>query len=804
MFAKIILTQSSKAIDMAFTYKVPENMTESIAVGNKVIVPFGQGNRLVEGFVLSLEAQTDYKRIKQIHQIISDFALTPQQIEMISWLRTTYLCTFAEAITVVVPTGTKLIKTVQYEWLGKKEALDEALRNYFIEGPVEEQAISTPHHLRQIKALVKEKKMVKHVYFHSEVKTLYKRVAIAKVRPEHLVQALGRLKKSASKQRKVLEFLVNVSVCDVALLNRELKCNKTVLDKLIELDFIEIVDEAKYRRPEQLSSAVENQHYALNDAQQKVYDRIAGHLNTHQKYLLHGVTGSGKTEVYMTLAEKVIKAGQQVIILVPEIALTPQIVSKFLKRFGQKIAVIHSKVSQGERFDQYNAIASGQVNIIIGARSAVFSPCQNLGLVIMDEEHENTYKSESNPKYLTHEVAAYLTERAGVPLLIASATPDVKSYFQTERDYELLELTERFNAFDLPSVHLVDMREELKSGNKSMFSELLLEMMTAALDRQEQIILFYNRKGFATFVSCRSCGHALKCPRCDIALTYHHKNNEAKCSYCDYKIKVPKTCPECDSTYFKFFGAGTERVETMLRDHFPEARIGRLDSESTSKKGALEKIIDAVEQQEIDILLGTQMVTKGLDFKNVTLVGALSADMSLNLPDYRAPEKTFQLLTQVAGRAGRGDKAGEVVIQTYSPEHYAIQAAVDHDYNGFMAHELALREAFQYPPYIDMIRIMVTGQNDDHTIRSIHNLHQELERFIYKRIQPEAIEILGPNPAVFQKLNNKYRWQIILKFDKIDLVMLRNIIHYVCITHRDKVVMNDVFINIDIHPQNLM
>ena len=479
-------------------------------------------------------------------------------------------------------------------------------------------------------------------------------------------------------------------------------------------------------------------------------------------------------------------------------------VAKFIKRFGSQIAIMHSKVSPGEKYDQYRSIQDGAVSIIIGARSAIFSPCPNLGMVILDEEHEGSYKSDSNPKYHTVEVAEFLSETNRIPMILASATPNLTSYKKTEEDYELLELLNRHNNQPLPPVHLVDMREELAAGNKSMFSELLIEKVNERLENKEQVILFYNRKGFSTFVSCRECGYALKCPRCDIALTYHHKDNSAKCSYCDYQIRVPKNCPECTSHYFKYFGAGTEKVEVMLHELFPTARIGRLDSESTRLKGSLEKIIEQVEQHEIDILIGTQMVTKGLDFKNVTLVGALSADMSLNLPDYRAPEKTFQLLTQVAGRAGRGDKHGEVVIQTYVPDHYAITASVTHDYHQFYAEEIQIREAYHYPPYTEIVNILIVSENEKDTIDSAHNLCNELTRFINKRILAEDIEILGPNPALFQKLNNKYRWQIILKFDKMNMVLMRNILHYVCIQHKEKVVRHSVYINININPMSLL
>lgn len=805
MYVQVILTKHSKAIDMAFTYKIPEKFDDIIKVGHKVIVPFGIGNNLTEAFVLSISSETEQKRLKSIYQIVHDLQLTQAQVAMISWLKETYLCTFSEALSAVIPSKTKLIKNVNYKWIGDTKNLtvsQQELCNLLLEHKDEAELVELGL-LNRVKLLVKKKLVRKKEFFHYDMKTQYKTVAICQV--TDLNMGLSKISRSAKKQKKILEFLFEVKSCDVSVLNRELKCNKKILDKFVEDNLISVISVEKFRAPEILSKDHHKVAYPLNYDQNVVFDQVMTDLDNNHKYLLHGVTGSGKTEVYLTLAEEILKRGKQIVILVPEISLTPQMVGKFIKRFGNQIAIMHSKVSPGERYDQYKSIQNGEVSIVIGARSAIFSPCSNLGMVILDEEHENTYKSDNNPKYHTVEVAEFLSDSLNIPMILASATPSLNSYQKVlDKEYDLLEMMNRYNQQPLPPVYLVDMRDELASGNKSMFSELLIEKIQERLEKKEQIILFYNRKGYSTFVSCRMCGYALKCPRCDIALTYHHKHQTAKCSYCDYQIKVPKNCPECASHYFKFFGAGTEKIEHMLADFFPEATIGRLDSESTKNKGALEKIIDQVERHEIDILIGTQMVTKGLDFKNVTLVGALSADMSLNLPDYRAPEKTFQLLTQVAGRAGRGEKSGEVIIQTYVPDNYAITSAVTHDYHKFFEQEIQLREMFNYPPFKNIINILLIGDTEKNTIDSAHNLYHELTRFVHKRIEPEAIEILGPNPALFQKLNNKYRWQIILKFDKKDMVMIRNILQYVCIKHKDKVVRNDVYINININPMSLL
>ncbi|MCH4890257.1 primosomal protein N' [Acidaminobacter sp. JC074] len=802
MYAKVILTKHAKAIDMAFTYKVPEQLYNKLIVGQKVIVPFGQGDNLTEAFVVEITNETEFDKLKDIHQIVYGFYLTESQVALIEWMKETYLCTYSEALNAMVPSKTKLKKIVTYTWVGDELKGYEDIHKLMAH-PLNESDIFKYKLQNRVKTLIKKGFVKKHELFKYDMKTQYKQVVFSN---PHMTyeQAAQKLSKRAHKQLEVLQFIYEVGQCDASLLNKEINCNMTILKKLASLDVILLVSQEKFRKPDILNHEHEIRKHPLTQDQQVVYEAVLKGLHTNQKYLLHGVTGSGKTEVYLTLAEEIISRGQQVIILVPEIALTPQMVTKFVKRFGSAIAIMHSKVSPGERYDQYRSIQEGLVNIVIGARSAIFAPCPNLGLVILDEEHETTYKSDSNPKYHTSEVAEYLSDRLHFPVMLASATPRLSTYQKIGEKYELLELLGRYNKQPLPPVHLVDMREELIAGNKSMFSELLIEKIEDRLEKNEQVILFYNRKGFSTFVSCRSCGYALKCPRCDIALTYHHRDNSAKCSYCDYQIKVPKNCPECDSKYFKYFGAGTEKVELMLHELFPTARIGRLDAENTRLKGSLEALIEQVENHEIDILIGTQMVTKGLDFKNVTLVGTLSADMTLNLPDYRAPEKTFQLLTQVAGRAGRGHKHGEVVVQTYVPDHYAIAASVNHDYYAFYDEEMKIREFYHYPPHTSLVNLILSGENEKNVIDSAMNLSQELTRFLHKRIDPEHIEILGPNPALFQKLNNKYRWQIILKFDKMNMVLVRNILHYVCIQHKDKVVRHDVYINININPMSLL
>lgn len=807
MFVKVLLTRNTKAIDMAFTYHVSKEFESIIRKGHKVIVPFGKGDSLQEGYVLELTDQAPVHKTKDIYQIIEDVFLTLKQLEGIQWLRDTYLCTYSEAIQVFVPPGSRLIKKVTYEMSKDFEATSENQEKIYQlikEGPVDEEVLKNTQLMSTALSLLKSKKIKKKVNFQQKVKTTYKKIVLCHLEKKDLEDALSQLSKVAVKQSRVLEFMTEVSAYPYTDLARELNINKSTLKPLVKMGYITFADQEVMRRPEGIRGGVSKFKFPLSPAQNQVFQQVACNFNKDKKFLLQGVTGSGKTEVYMALAEKVVASGKQVIILVPEIALTPQMVGKFYKRFGHNIGVVHSKLSMGERFDQYNSIMSSDIKIVIGARSAIFAPCNDLGLIIIDEAHESTYKSDSNPRYNTLEVAEFLSSQNNVPLLLASATPSVTTYFQTHSTYDLLKLDQRFNQKPLPKVHLVDMKEELIQGNKTIFSELLSEKIEDRLNKKEQIILFFNKKGFASFVSCRNCGYVVKCPRCDVSLTYHHASQESKCSYCDYKIKIQSHCPVCKSSYFKYFGSGTEKVESLIKERFPGAKVARLDSETTSKKGSLEAIISSVENQEVDILLGTQMVAKGLDFEKVTLVGALSADMSLNIPDYLASEKTFQLLTQVAGRAGRGALEGEVVIQTYTPEHFAIQGSVSQDYDAFYREEIKIREAYAYPPFVELANLVIVGPNEKRTIDSAFNLHRELKRFIKKGLSEEAVEILGPNPCIIQKINHKYRWQIILKFDKMDLERLRNIIHYVCIKHKKQVVTSDVYIGINMSPLNLL
>ncbi|MFA6939358.1 MAG: primosomal protein N' [Clostridiaceae bacterium] len=494
----------------------------------------------------------------------------------------------------------------------------------------------------------------------------------------------------------------------------------------------------------------------LNCEQQNAYDRITG--SSDKVFLIKGVTGSGKTEVYMHLVKNIINKGKDAIILVPEISLTPQMVERFKGRFGRDITIYHSRLSDGEKQDEWQRVKNGEVKIAIGARSALFLPFNNLGLIIIDEEHETSYKSEQSPKYDSVELSKIMAGIYDAKLVLGSATPSVNSYYNSKMGrISLINMDNRAYGKSLPMVSIVDMREELRSGSRSIFSRKLKEEIEYNLKNKEQIILFINRRGFSSFVSCRSCGYVFKCDKCDVSMTYHISDNSMTCHYCGKKQMVPKICPKCGSKYVKYFGLGTEKVEEEIKRLYNNVKTIRMDYDTTREKNSYENIYNSFKAGEADVLIGTQMIAKGFDFRNVTLVGIIAADLSLNLPDFRSAERTFQLITQVSGRSGRGDKEGRVIVQTYTPEHYSIETAAADDYDKFYDEEIKLRSAMNYPPFSDILLINFSSRDEKEVIDNINKLYQLLNEKKYD------LEILGPSPSGISKIKDNYRWRIILK-----------------------------------------
>lgn len=565
------------------------------------------------------------------------------------------------------------------------------------------------------------------------------------------------------------------------------------LNKLIENGYLLTEDRVVYRY--NTRSYIEESKNVLNDEQKNAFNKI---LNSDKKgFLLKGVTGSGKTEVYMNLVGETLKEGKSAIVLVPEISLTPQMIERFKGRFGKNVALFHSKLSQGERFDEWYRIKKGEARLVVGARSAIFLPLDNLGIIIIDEEHENTYKSEQNPKYLTKEVAKFLSEIKGCKYILGSATPSIETYYEAlNGKLELVEIKNRVSNRPLPQMEIVDMREELKSRNLSLLSRSLYNEMKETLERKEQIILFLNRRGFSSFVSCRSCGYVFKCPECDLSMTYH-KNGYLICHYCGRAQREQKVCPECGSKYVKFFGAGTQRVEEEVKKYFPKARVMRMDVDTTRNKDSHENIYNAFKSGEGDVLIGTQMVSKGLDFKNVTLVGVLAADISLNIPDYRSSERTYQIITQVAGRAGRGEKKGKVVIQTYTPNSLSLQYAIENNYNDLYNEEIKVRKIMNYPPFSTIFLINSISKDERKLKKFMNKVGESLRKLLDSR---ENIQILGPVPCIITKLKDNYRWQIIIKgnLDNKLKLKIKDILYEL-----NKSVYNEIRISMDINPNNM-
>ncbi len=805
-FAHVALTNASREVDQTYTYKVPKEYANIAKIGMKVMVPFGKGNRVMEGIIFGFADSCEYKRIKNIsHFLEDDIHLDPVQVDIVGWIRERYLCTYSDALQTVMPAGTSLKRNVTYHItpLGREAIENDETLHIFDSGEELKREDFDEMSDYKLRSYIKRGLLERKEVFETSVSDQVKIRVMLKVDRE---DALAAIPKNNSAQIRVINYLSrkNGAVLQ-AEVTKACRVNPSVIRKLEKLNFVDSDDVTVFRAPKHYVRD-EKSSVTLNEEQQMAYEIIneSASLEKTDTYLLHGVTGSGKTEVYIRLAEEVLRRGKQCLVLVPEISLTPQIVSKFVSRFGDQVAVFHSKLSLGERFDQWKAVQRGDLNIIIGARSALFAPCNNLGLIILDEEHDNAYKSDQNPKYRAIDVARQLGRYHMAPVVLGSATPSLETTYNVKRGaYRQLDLKSRFNDMQMPSVEIVDMRNELAMGNKTIFSELLFEGIEQRLKNKEQIILFLNRKGHSTFVSCRSCGFSLKCPNCEISLTFHKNQGRASCNYCGYSIHVPTKCPSCNSGYFKFFGTGTEKVEEMTKLAFPNARVDRLDRQSVSRKGSMEEILDRFDKHETDILIGTQMVTKGLDFANVTLVGVLSADVLLNLPDFQSGERAFQILTQVAGRAGRGDRHGEVVIQTYTPEHYAVQAAGDHDYDGFIRSETELRKAYNYPPYQRLSNILISGTNEYNVTKTAQRLFEPLQAEFIKNKLKKA-QLLGPNPAIYSKIKGRYRWQILVKSDYSDGDVIGNILRSVCLDQKQEHVVGDTSVSVDIDAVNIL
>lgn len=701
LYADIIIDIVHSAVDRPFQYEVSAELSGRIALGQRVRIPFGLGNHLRDGYVIGFSDRPniDPEKIKKISEVYEEsFPVLSQMICLASWMRDRYGATMIQALKTVLPSG------------------------------------------REAKPVVK-----RYLVRQAEKAVIY----------DQLAQCLK--KKQAAKVR-FLEALLEDEILPEDMVHGKLRVTKNSYKAFLELGLIREETEETYRNPIR-GLKREAQEYVFTKEQRAAIDGMMEVWNSDQKpCLLHGITGSGKTLVYMELIRQVIAQGKQAIVLIPEIALTYQTVMRFYHHFGDRVSVVNSKMTPAERADQMKRAMEGEIDIMIGPRSALFTPFADLGLIIIDEEHESAYNSETVPKYHSIPVAIERCRMAGAMVVLGSATPQTSTYYKAKNgEYHLFELKNRAKADSrLPEVEIVDLREELKAGNRSMFSRSLQKKMEETLKRGEQIMLFLNRRGYAGFLSCRSCGEAIKCPHCDVTLKVH-KDGSLRCHYCGYEMAAPKHCPSCGSAYLAGFGTGTQKVEMAAYSLFPEAKILRMDQDTTSKKGSHQAILSAFADGKADILIGTQMIVKGHDFPKVTLVGILAADLSLYSGGFEAAEKTFELLTQAAGRAGRDSLPGQVVIQSYAPDHFSIQSAADQDYETFFHNEILYRKILHYPPVYKMMNVLITSPEEKNAEQMAQKIHKCAVKY------EKEMEIIGPAKAHVSRINDIYRYEIYMK-----------------------------------------
>jgi len=736
MYAKVIVDITHEKLDKVFEYSIPSDLEGVLKVGSEVIVPFGKGNRETNGYVVDISETCEYDctKVKEILQIAEKkVAIEGKMVALAAWMKEHYGGTMIQALKTVLPI--------------KKEE-------------------------------------------NAKVKRYVRLLLDEKEGTEKLHEYLN--KKNQKARARVLAALLDNEVLEYEFVIKKLNVTRTVLTALEGQGVLRMESEQVFRNP--IKQREQSwQEIAYTEEQQHAIDVFReDYLKGLRKtYLLYGVTGSGKTEVYMEMIARVIRDGKQAIVLIPEIALTYQTVMRFYKRFGDRISILNSRMSNGERYDQMMRAKAGNIDVMIGPRSALFTPFPNLGLIVIDEEHEPTYKSEQIPRYHARETAIARAKLEGASVVLGSATPSLEAFYRSqlrkrefsnadivdaknrkssnidlgEEQYELLVLKNRSQKQSLPEVHVVDLRDELKKGNRSIISEKLHELMEERLQKKQQIMLFINRRGYAGFISCRSCGHVVKCPHCDVSLT-SHRGGKLICHYCGHEEQEISLCPECGSKHIGGFRVGTQQIEELIKKEFPSARVLRMDMDTTKEKDGHEKILEQFASEEADILVGTQMIVKGHDFPNVTLVGILAADMSLYADDYRAGERTFQLLTQAAGRAGRGSEKGEVVIQTYSPEHYSIETAANQDYESFYEAEISYRNVMGYPPVEQLLAILISGKEE-----TLLETASSYIKSYAERVNRNNVRIIGPTSPSVGKVNDVYRKVIYLKHEQYDTLI---------------------------------
>jgi primosomal protein N' (replication factor Y) len=785
-FAEVCVNAQSVRI-LTFSYGVPPHLT--VKVGQAVWVPFGQ--RLLQGLVVELTDSPAVEKTRDITAVIDHQPLlTPEQISLARWIADYYLCSLWAALSLMMPPGFE--RRVLTYFYPREQAYDESVLSEIqlkilmrarSEGKIGLKELEKS--LGKKKAQANVAKLIKIGILQRRYELEHARVRVKEISFVRLLKTPSELKKTLTemdgrrfaKQALVLQYLIeNPEPLELTRIRKEIGVERATINALVKKGIIAIDNIATRREPIELRLAQLSQPLPLTMSQEAVFKQIQASLSSQEPvgkkiFLLHGVTGSGKTEIYLQALAEVIKHGKRGIVLVPEIALTPQTIERFASRFPGRVAILHSHLSLGEQFDEWWRIKNGEADIVVGPRSALFAPQPDLGIIIIDEEHEWTYKQqEQSPRYHTRLIAKKISEQTGCSVVMGSATPDVETYFYaSEGEVTLLQLPQRVTPFEnspLPAVNVIDMRQELKDNNRSIFSRALSFAIDRVVENHEQAILFLNRRGASTFIQCRNCGYVLRCPRCEIPLTYHIDTQALLCHQCNYRRETPNVCPKCYSRRIRFLGIGTEKLEEEVKLSFPMARVLRWDRDVTRGRYSHQQILEKFRSQEADILIGTQMVAKGLDLPKVTLVGVINADLSLNIPDFRASERTFQLLSQVAGRAGRGPIKGQVIIQTYNPEHYAIQAASRHDYNVFYGQEIEFRKQFREPPFVQLVMLTYSNTNDNRCQEESQKL-ADLIKEEGNKLGVAGIELIGPAPVYIHRLRGRYRWKIIVRGQKL-------------------------------------
>lgn len=777
LIAKVAVSSAIYSFDCEYSYRIPDEYKVMAKAGVRVLVPFGKGNRKTVGFITRLYEETEFdEKIKPVIKIIDEESLlTDEMLSIIMWLKENTFCTYFDAFKSVVPSGYTVNVTQRYT-LANKSINEDELDDDELDIV---KIIKYAKNQREVDRILdytgkpKLKKLItslidKGILEESNVlkrKTGDETVRMVRLSDEYIK---GEIVTSFTvKQKNVVDFLQEYNCASVKEVCYMTNCTETIIKRLVQKQVLKDFRQEVMRNAiGEVNNRVNIDEIILNEEQQNAFLGIMDLINDNKPAgaLLYGVTGSGKTSVFYHLINQVLKMGKTALLLVPEISLTPQMVNKFKAIFGDSIAVLHSSLSLGQRMDEFKRIKKGDAKIVIGTRSAVFAPLSNIGIIIMDEEGENTYKSETSPRYHARDVAIQRCGHNNCVLVMASATPSLESFYYAKIGrYKLFELKERYSKSNLPDVEIIDMQSEAEAGNNGLFSRQLIDSINENLEKKEQTILLLNRRGYNTYISCLECKQPIVCPNCSIPLTYHKKNDKLMCHYCGYTMDNTGRCPECGSDHLHTSGVGTQRVESELARLFPNARLLRMDADTTYSKYSYEENFKDFEQGKYDIMLGTQMIAKGLNFPNVTLVGVLSLDKALFTGDFRSYERTFSLITQVAGRSGRGDKPGAAYIQTFVPDHYVINLAAKQDYDEFYNEEVALRHALTYPPFCDICVIGFSSDLESRAIKASNWFVDALKEYVKEEKVKFPLRALGPAPCTLEMINKKYRYRLILK-----------------------------------------